>query len=208
MITTSAPRALAACSVSKATAPGSASGPVCDHVGFQPLSPGLQLVDSRGAEGVRGAEDHLLTLFLIKVCQLSDAGRLPYPVYTDHQDDQRAPLADFRPVAISGAKNGRHFVLEYGKDFVGVAGAFFSDPLPHAIQNDLSRGDAHVSRNQKLFKVVPKRLVYLGPTQQGCDSAEPRVASFLYGVGRLLFISGTQESQHRVFGKAGRSQSS
>ena len=73
MIATSAPRAFAALSVSKATADGSLPGGPRDHLAADPLAPDLQLLDGGRAKGVGRAQDHAAALGAVARGELADA---------------------------------------------------------------------------------------------------------------------------------------
>ena len=64
------------------------------HGNSHPITPQLQLVDSRRTERVARGEHHPLPLALPVVRELRNAGRLADPVYSNHQ--QHAQLAFWR----------------------------------------------------------------------------------------------------------------
>src|SRR6478609_3742823 len=80
-------------------------GHLRDEAGGGALGPHLQLLDSRGAEGVPRGQQHAPALLLAAPRQLADGGGLARTVDPDHQDHERALLGIDRQRARDGPQD-------------------------------------------------------------------------------------------------------
>ena len=152
--TTSAPRAVPAATASKATAPGSAPGPLAHQLRAGPIGPDRQLVDGRGTKGVRSPDDDLLAEIAEAMGELADGRRLAAAVDPDDEDDRRG--ATERDLGRLGSHLAGHRGGQAGRDLRPVDNPPLLGLLAELVHQRKRRVHPTVGGDQRLFELVPR----------------------------------------------------
>ena len=166
MITVSTPLSTPCCTASKATLAGSVASAPRTTSTPDPLAPGGELVDGRGAERVGGPERHGAVLGDQDPGQLADRGGLAGAVDTDHEDDARLAVgaADLQPAVHGRVDERDELRAERGPRVLGSA----LDPEPGAqpVDHLLGGPDPEVGGEQDVLDRLPGVLVELLAAEQ------------------------------------------
>ena len=140
-----------------------------DDAGPSALRPRRELLDSGGTERVGRSHHHRAAVDAQEVRELSDGRRLTNPVHADHQRHRRT-LAQ-----VQGRVELREALLdELAEHPLQVLRVLRVEPgnLVTQLLDDLV-GDIRpeVRCDQRLFEVIPRRLVDLLPAEHAAQSA-------------------------------------
>src|SRR6185436_4096584 len=142
-----------------------------NDVHVDPAAPLLELLDGRGAEGVRGGHQHALAVGLQRGRHLRGAGGLAGAVHAQHEDDGGMGVEDER---------GRHApegllqkAMQGGAHVLGGHHAPALDLVADALDEGARRGRAQIRRDQGLLEILQHRLVHR--PGDGEDGSQPLV---------------------------------
>ena len=173
-IATSTPRAVAAFTVSKATAAGVAPVGPRDHLAPRPLAPGLELLASGCAERIARAEQHAAPGRPVTRRELSDGRRLSGTVHPEHEDHvglrfERQRFADgfdLCQLACDRFAQGR-------PHRVAIAAVRLAS---HVLQQVVRRPHTEVRREEQRLDLLQGIRVQGPPAEHGREPADERIA--------------------------------
>jgi hypothetical protein len=158
---------------------------VSDDRDIDPLSPGPELLDGRGAKGVGGGDDDLLPLLLKRAGELRDARGLAGSVHAYDEDDRgrRDFLArrEKRAQSWGAIEDLDQFLFQCGADFVGPLEALLTLALTHGGEDFLGGGQAGVASDEDFLQFLPEFVVDLAPLKDAADAAEEAPPGTLEG---------------------------
>ena len=137
---------------------------VLDDLHADAIRPDRELIDGRGAEGVAGADHHLLVhLVLQQPGELGDAGGLARAVDAGDEDDRRPGRREFQ-LALFGAPQP---ASSSSRTIASASSAFLIFPSRQRSRTSPTMLDhvlhAHVGADELLFHLGQKRIVDLPP---------------------------------------------
>ena len=169
-MSTSTPRAVAACRASKITEAESA--PECWATTGTPLrSPqALELLHRRSAEGVAGGQHHAVALLLEALGQLTDGRGLARPVHAHHKNDLRSPGRGLDYRCVAAGENGAKLVPQGAEQGLGIGELAAFYPAGDIVDDAAGRLDAHVCGQELRLQLFEQIVVdTLAPAHQVPD---------------------------------------